>query len=81
MIERFFKFYSACFYEKLSLQLDIQHDNCGGWYIKICHTASDTIIFDMDCTSLNLLCAKAYIALAEWASNIPVLEDIENNLE
>lgn len=80
MIERFMKYYEKCHGVKLSLQLNIEHDNCCGWHIFIIHGDSDTIIFDEDACSVNLLCARAYIALENWARNFSELEDIENNL-
>lgn len=81
MIERFLKFYEACHNKKMSLCLDINHDNFEGWYICIIHEDSDTTIFNSDNCSLNLLCAHAYIALEEWAREFIELEDIEINLK
>jgi hypothetical protein len=81
MIERFFKLYEAYHNKKRSLQLTIEHDDCCGWYIVITHTDSNTVVFEEEGCSFNLLCAKGYIVLTEWASKFSELEDIEINLK
>jgi hypothetical protein len=81
MLERLLKFYKACQYKKQSMQLTLEHDKCEDWFIEIAHHGSDTIIFNENDASLNLLCARAYIALERWAREDFQLEDIEINLE
>ena len=80
MIERFMRYYQACHCVKQSLRLQIDHGKIMDWGITIYHGDSETFIFDEHGSSLNVLCAKAYIALEEWASGYMELEDIENNL-
>lgn len=81
MLERLLKFYKACQYQRQSMQLTLEHDKFADWFIEIEHRDSDTVIFSENDASLNLLCAKAYIALEEWAREDPFLGDIEINLK
>ena len=81
MLERLLKFYEACQYKKQSMQLTLEHDKYADWFIRIAHHDSGTIIFNENDCSLNLLCARAYIALEAWAREDFELEDIEINLK
>lgn len=81
MLERLLKFYEACQHKRQSMYLTLEHDKYGDWSIGIAHNDSDTIIFNENGASLNLLCARAYIALEEWAREDSWLEDIEINLK
>lgn len=81
MLEKLLKFYEACHNVKQSLWLSLEHDKVADWYLTIQHEDSLTTIFESNECSLNLLCARAYIALAEWAREDEKLEDIECNLE
>lgn len=79
MIERLLKYYEACHYVKQSLVLELTHDKVMDWSLMICHRDSETVIFDSNNSSLNVLCAECYIALERWASEYSDLADIENN--
>lgn len=81
MLEKLLKFYEACHYVKQSMCLEIQHEKCEDWSILIFHADSNTTIFYDNNCSLNLLCARAYIALEEWAREFTELENIEINLK
>ena len=81
MLEKLTNFFKACQSVKQSLRMAIQYEKCEDWSIFILHADSGAIIFlDNDC-SLTLLCARAYIALEEWAREFPELENIEINLK
>lgn len=80
MIERLLKYYEKLHSEKQSLQLNLSHEKIMNWNLWIYHQDSDTVIFHEDSSSLNLLSAKAYVALEAWASEFSELEDIEINL-
>ena len=80
MIERLLEYYQACHYVKQSLVLELTHDKLMDWSLMICHRDSGTVIFESNSSSLNILCAKGYVALEKWASEYSDLEDIEINL-
>lgn len=81
MVERFLKLYEAYHYIKPSLRMELTNNNNEDWWLTVYHADSETVIFDENDTSLHLLCARAYIALVEWASNFENLEDVEANLK
>lgn len=80
MVERLLKYYEKLHSVKQSLQLNLSHEKIMDWDLWIYHHDSETVIFHEDSPSLNLLCAKAYVALESWASECYALEDIEINL-
>ena len=80
MLEKLLKFYKACHCVRQSLWLALEHDKVADWFLTIQHEDSSTTIFESNDCSLNLLCAHAYIALADWAKEDELLEDIEGNI-
>lgn len=80
MIERLLQYYEKLHFEKQSLCLELSHEKIMDWNLWICHQDSNTVIFHENSPSLNLLSAKAYVALESWAREYVELEDIEYNL-
>lgn len=65
---------------KQSLILDITWDKNADWSIYIEHQDSKTVIFDENDTSLELICARAFIKLVEWGQEFEDLENILYNI-
>ena len=65
---------------KQSLILNITWDKIADWCVYIEHQDSNTIIFDENGVSLELVCAKAFIKLAEWGEEFKDLENILYNI-
>ena len=65
---------------KQSLRLKISWNEYTNWCVFITELESDTVIFDLNDTSLELVCAKAFIKLAEWGEDFEDLEDILYNI-
>ncbi len=80
MFNALVNYYISCHSKKQSLIFELTHDKYLDWYLFIYHDDSNTNIFESSNTSLNVLCAEAYVALEKWAREIPELEDIEINL-
>lgn len=80
MVERLLKYYERLHSVKQSLELDLSHEKVFDWDLWIHHRDSGTTIFHETLPSLNLLCARGYVALDTWAREFVELEDIEINL-
>lgn len=81
MVERFLKLYEAYHCIKPSLRMELTNDSDMDWWLSIYHADSETTIIDVNDISLHFLCARAYLALVEWASNFEEFEDVEVNLK
>jgi hypothetical protein len=75
-MEKLVKLFNYYALEKQSLTMEIGYNKISDWVISIEHEQSCTIIFNENGGSLELLCAKAFVALAEWGREFEDLEDI-----
>jgi len=75
MIEKFLTYYSLLQVRRQSLVLELTYDNCCGWCCTIIHRDTNTVIYKSDGTSLDLISAHGFVALAEWAYE-ELLDDV-----